>query len=648
MQPCGRRGEWDAVLGRLGLFPKYALIIAAVVGLVLIASSAVHGYFAYRESRESIDELQRGLVAAAAADLSQALNERAATLAPTDGLVLSGGSVLTRDPALLADEFESLVQKNFADEIRYVDPGGRERLHVSFVTAAGELPSILTEADTGEDLSGSTGFVGAAASSPFWGPVTQGFPDTNRRFITFGVSDPYVRGAAVIGQVDAVFVLTRVYDFAGTGSESIFLVDESGRLLAHSSATSASGLTDLSHLPQVRKALVNPVEPGDQSDAFAAESVDGEDVLTSYQTIPETGWVVFVEQPASEALEPLEDVILRTGLLLGGSLVFAALAGLVLARTVVRPIHRLQAGAKSIAEGSLDERIEVRSSDELGALASQFNDMAARLKESYADLEGKVDLRTKELAASLDELEVKSVALEAASKHKSEFLASVSHELRTPLNAIIGYSELLQEEARDLEQDAFIPDLDRILLSARHLLGLINDILDLSKIEAGRMTLFVEEFNVQDLVRDVQAVVAPLIEKNKNTLRVHCPASTRSVSADATKVRQSLFNLLSNAAKFTDHGEIRLDVERSAVVEGGPERITFTVADTGIGMTEEQLGRLFEAFSQAEASTSRRYGGTGLGLNLSRSFCRLMGGDITVTSAPGEGSTFVMTIPATQ
>jgi signal transduction histidine kinase len=320
----------------------------------------------------------------------------------------------------------------------------------------------------------------------------------------------------------------------------------------------------------------------------------------------------------------------------------------VLARTVVRPIHRLQAGAKSIAEGSLDERIEVRSRDELGALASQFNDMAARLKESYADLEGKVDLRTKELAASLDELEVKSVALEAASKHKSEFLASVSHELRTPLNAIIGYSELLQEEARDLGQDAFIPDLDRILLSARHLLGLINDILDLSKIEAGRMTLFVEEFNVQDLVRDVQTVVAPLIEKNQNTLRVHCPASTGNVNADATKVRQSLFNLLSNAAKFTDHGEIRLDVERSAAVEGGPARITFTVADTGIGMTEEQLGRLFEAFSQAELSTSRRYGGTGLGLNLSRSFCRLMGGDITVTSTPGQGSTFVMTIPTTQ
>jgi signal transduction histidine kinase len=637
--------EWDAVLGRLGLFPKYALIFAAVVGLVLIASSAVHGYFAYTESRDSIDELQRGLVAAAAADLSQALEERASTLAPTAGSLFSAGQSPARDPGGLAAEFVTLLGEGFADELQYLDESGKELVRGFFVVT--EYPVATAEPGTGRDLSDSAEFQVASEAGVYWGRVTVGGDNFNRRYITFGVRDALVPGAAVTGRIDASFVLRRVHDFAETGTESVFLVDETGRLLAHSSATSVSGLTDLSEIAQVKRALADPVLPGERSNAFSAKNVDGEDILTSYQTLPETGWVVFVEQPASEALGPLEDVILRTGLLLGGSLVLAALAGLVLARTVVRPIHRLQAGAKSIAEGSLDERIEVRSRDELGALASQFNDMAARLKESYADLEGKVELRTKELAASLDELEVKSVALEAASKHKSEFLASVSHELRTPLNAIIGYSELLQEEAEDLGQDAFIPDLDRILLSARHLLGLINDILDLSKIEAGRMTLFVEEFNVQDLVRDVQSVVAPLIEKNQNTLRVHCPASTGNVSADATKVRQSLFNLLSNAAKFTDHGEIRLDVERAAAVEGGPERITFTVADTGIGMTEEQLSRLFEAFSQAELSTSRRYGGTGLGLNLSRSFCRLMGGDITVTSTHGEGSTFVMTIPAT-
>jgi signal transduction histidine kinase len=248
--------------------------------------------------------------------------------------------------------------------------------------------------------------------------------------------------------------------------------------------------------------------------------------------------------------------------------------------------------------------------------------------------------------------------LEAASQHKSQFLASMSHELRTPLNAIIGYSEMLQEEAEDLDQETLIPDLQKVNAAGKHLLGLINDILDLSKIEAGRMDLYLEEFQVGQLVHDVAAIVQPLVEKNGNTLVVTCPDAIGSLYADLTKVRQTLFNLLSNAAKFTDHGRIELRVEREEWREEsgldvasprsilGSPLITFAVSDTGIGMTEEQLGRLFEAFSQAEASTRSRYGGTGLGLAISRHFCRLMGGDLTATSAYGEGSTFTVRLPA--
>jgi signal transduction histidine kinase len=265
----------------------------------------------------------------------------------------------------------------------------------------------------------------------------------------------------------------------------------------------------------------------------------------------------------------------------------------------------------------------------------------------------------------------------------------MSHELRTPLNAIIGYSEMLQEEAEDLDADAFLPDLQRINAAGRHLLGLINDILDLSKIEAGRMDLFVESFEVGQLVRDVEAIVRPLVEKNGNTLVVTCQDDIGSMHADQTKLRQTLFNLLSNAAKFTDHGTIELRVARDdgrapgeaggagvpimptiAPLRGttaarpyegehatppgrgeplvrppGGEGITFAVSDTGIGMTEEQLGRLFEAFSQAEASTRSKYGGTGLGLAISRHFCRMMGGDLTVESVFGEGSTFTVRLP---
>jgi signal transduction histidine kinase len=238
------------------------------------------------------------------------------------------------------------------------------------------------------------------------------------------------------------------------------------------------------------------------------------------------------------------------------------------------------------------------------------------------------------------EVEEKGRELEIASQHKSQFLANMSHELRTPLNAIIGYSEMLQEEAEDTGDEMYLPDLQRINAAGKHLLGLINDILDLSKVEAGRMDLFVESFEVGQMVQDVQAIVQPLMEKNGNALVVDCREDVGAMQADLTKVRQTLLNLLSNAAKFTEHGTISLTVER----EPG-DWITFAVSDTGIGMTEEQLGRLFEAFSQAEASTRSKYGGTGLGLAISRHFARLMGGDLTVESVYGEGSTFTVRLP---
>ena len=260
--------------------------------------------------------------------------------------------------------------------------------------------------------------------------------------------------------------------------------------------------------------------------------------------------------------------------------------------------------------------------------------------------------------------------LEVASRHKSTFLANMSHELRTPLNAIIGYSEMLQEEAEEIGEEAFIPDLQKVNAAGRHLLRLINDILDLSKIEAGRMDIYPETFDVGQMVRDVAAIVQPLVEKNGNALVIECPDDIGSMRADQTKVRQALFNLLSNAAKFTEGGTITLIVTGTDPAPPPPLRrgegatnlllpspasgggvggggITFAVTDTGIGMTEEQLGRLFEAFSQAEASTRSKYGGTGLGLAISRHFCRLMGGDLTVESEDGRGSTFTVRLPST-
>jgi GAF domain-containing protein/CheY-like chemotaxis protein len=229
--------------------------------------------------------------------------------------------------------------------------------------------------------------------------------------------------------------------------------------------------------------------------------------------------------------------------------------------------------------------------------------------------------------------------LDVANRHKSAFLASMSHELRTPLNAIIGYSEMLQEEAQDLGQEALIPDLGKINAAGKHLLELINAVLDLSKIEAGRMELFLETFPIAPLLKDIVGVIQPLAGKNGNRLEVRCAPDVGEMRADLTKVRQALFNLLSNACKFTEEGTVSLEAARQ---DGW---ILFSVSDTGIGLTPEQMARLFQEFSQADASTSRRYGGTGLGLSLSRRLCRLMGGDVTAASEAGRGSTFTVRLP---
>ena len=229
---------------------------------------------------------------------------------------------------------------------------------------------------------------------------------------------------------------------------------------------------------------------------------------------------------------------------------------------------------------------------------------------------------------------------EAASRAKSQFLASVSHELRTPLNAIIGYSELLEEEVAELGVAQLGTDLNRIKGSGRLLLALINDILDLSKVEAGKMELHAETFELALLLNEVTATVGPLVERRGNKLVVEGAIESGKLHADRTKLTQMLLNLLSNASKFTETGTITLAVRR----DNGEVR--FAVRDTGIGMTEEQMGRLFQAFSQAEASTASKYGGTGLGLAITRKFSELMGGGVTVESAPGAGSTFTLTLPA--
>lgn len=319
-----------------------------------------------------------------------------------------------------------------------------------------------------------------------------------------------------------------------------------------------------------------------------------------------------------------------TVFLISGAL--ASLLAFQLTRRLHRGLYILNEGADILGRGDLDHRIPILREDELGELSRTFNHMAESLSSARAELRHRQH-----------ELELLSDAAHAANRAKSQFLANMSHELRTPMNAIIGYSEMLTDEAEDLGFDQFIPDLKKIRSAGKQLLALINDILDLSKIEAGKIELHAETFDVHEMVSEVATIGEQLAAKNSNQLLINVAQDAGAMHSDLTRVRQILFNLLSNACKFTEAGRVSLQVFPLST----PDRddLVFRVEDTGIGMTETQLGKVFDAFAQADASTTRKFGGTGLGLAITRKFCEMMAGEIEVQSEIGKGTCFTVRLP---
>ena len=452
--------------------------------------------------------------------------------------------------------------------------------------------------------------------------------------------------------LDAMRELMRKVDLElarqeGVKDDFAYLLSAKGKVIAHPDASFMLGPgnpgADASDLPGGVAVMAQPR-------GFAAYGEGAARRIVYWATVPSTGWRVVLDVPYATVTAPVRAMAWRLGGVGAAGLLLLLGAVSLVARRVAAPLKELSAAAAELEAGRHDSAALVpllRRGDEVGDLGRAFTRMSDEIRKREqslaawnADLEKTVAARTSELKSAVEEAEEAREQAQEASKTKSAFLANMSHELRTPMNAIIGYSEMLLEEAEDTGEKWMESDLKKILSSAKHLLQLINDILDLSKIEAGRMTVFLEPVDIAQTAKDVTATIEPLVAKNSNAFELICPDNTGIMRTDLTKLRQTLFNLLSNASKFTERGKVTLCIERRA--DG---MVSFAVSDTGIGMNAAQMDKLFGEFVQADASTTRKYGGTGLGLAISRKFCRMLGGDITVASEQGKGSTFTAILP---
>ena len=619
------------------LLRKYAIVFGALVGGSLIAGSLLQLYFSYQESQRAVFQIEQLEASRAALVISQFVedtNTQIRATLPTPGL---GELPLSQRQS----EYRLLYKRApQVSEVSFIDNAGKEQLRVSQLA----LDQHGFGTSTGQKLVDM-------AREPEYTQTRTG--DTYYSRVDFRVeSEPYFRIAVPDGKEAGVTVATVNLRFA-LGPVSLikfgkagygFVVDREGRLIAHRDISLVLKLTPLSDRPQVQAALNRP-GPGAQL-ASSAASDEGGSVLTAWEPIPLTGWAVFVEQPADEAFAPLTAALWRSVGILALGLAVSLLASLSLSRRMVEPIEAIRAGASRIGEGALDQRIAIKSGDELEDLADEFNEMAAKLGESYATLEQKVADRTHDLGESLSEnlrlfkeLDDKSRQLEIASRNKSEFLANMSHELRTPLNAIIGFSELLLEKAFGDLTDRQAEYIRDILSSGKHQLSVINDVLDLSKVESGRLDLERSTFSLAVAVSEAVTYVRARATQRGIALSAQLDPELGDIDGDQRKVKQVLVNLLSNAVKFTpDGGRVGVVASRAN------GEVTIAVSDNGAGMSPDDLRLIFREFGQT--ASARGHEGTGLGLALAKRLIELHGGHISAQSDPGNGSTFTFTLPA--
>jgi signal transduction histidine kinase len=775
------------------LFRKYVALFVGVVSVALLANGLFEIWFTYQEHKSSLIRIQKEQAEAAAAKIEQFVKEIESQVGWTTQLPWSVGTIEQRR----FDALRLLRQVPAVTELAFLDAAGLEQLRVSRL-AMDVVGSHL-------DLSAEPKFTDAVAHKVYYGPLY--FRRESEPYMTLALAGTRRESGVSVAEVNLKLIWDVVSQIKVGERGDAYLVDGQGRLIAHPDISLVLRNTDMSQLVQVqaarRAAAYAPAEQVQVEQVQVARDIQGRKVLTAYAPVAPLGWLVFVELPAAEAYAPLYASIERSGVLLLGALGLAFLAGLFLARRMVGPIQALRIGAARIGSGDLGQRISIKTGDELEALADQFNEMGSRLQESYADLEGKVALRTRELAQSVEELralgevsqavnstldlaavlstivakavqlsdteagaiyvfdeavqqfrlrathgmsdelieaidhrqtdlgdttigeaaerrapiqianlseepssplvdiilaagfrallvvpllrpdrifgalvvrrrqpgefpkatvdllqtfaaqsvlaiqnarlfteiEEKGRQLEVASQHKSQFLANMSHELRTPLNAILGYTELMLDEIYGEVPAKMRGVLDRVQSNGRHLLGLINDVLDLSKIEAGQLTLSVASYSLEDVVHGVVTSVESLATEKHLALKLEIPGKLPAGRGDERRIAQVLLNLVGNAIKFTEKGEVAI----AASATNGSFNIA--VRDTGPGISPADQVKIFEEFHQADNSATKTKGGTGLGLSIAKRIVEMHGGRIWVESSPGSGATFSVSLP---
>jgi len=774
------------------LFRKYFLSVLALVCGVLLVSGGISVYFAYQENKSALASLQQEKAVAAASRIEQFVKQIEQQLGFAALPQLGSDGVEQRRIEFL----KLLRQVPAVTDITQLDAKGEELLSVSRLA--------MDVAGSTKDRAKDPAFLGAKPGKTWFGPVY--FRKETEPYMAIALRSGGATGAVTIAEVNLKFIWDVVTRIRIGVKGKAFVIDGTGHLVADPDIGLVLRKTDYSRLAHVKAAMAGPASADEP--ARLASDLAGREVLTAYASVEPLGWKVFVEQPVSEVYATLNATIVRTGMLMVAGLLFSALTALWLARGLVRPIRTLQEGAQRIGEGELDQKIDIRTGDELEALADQFNRMTAQLRESYAGLEKKVDERTVELTESLrqqtataevlkaisrstldldsvlqilidnatrlcnavngvilrpnadggfvptvahgylpdspviqelhrnpivpgpgsatgrallerrtvhihdvlaeagyqrqttarlghfrtllavpmlrgdepigvismsrgdqvepftdkqlelvttfadqaviaienvrlfNEIQEKSRQLEIAGQHKSEFLANMSHELRTPLNAIIGFSEVLIDRMFGELNEKQADYLNDIHSSGRHLLSLINDILDLSKIEAGRMDLEPSDFDVPNALANALTLIRERATRHGIALALAADPQMGEIRADERKFKQILLNLLSNAVKFTpDGGRVEVHAKKA----GGTLEVA--VRDTGIGIAKEDQNAVFEEFRQVGRHYTNKNEGTGLGLALTKRFVELHGGRLWLESEPGKGSTFTFTIP---